>query len=857
MLTLSHRICERLASVRYARKVISALLLAASAVGLTGAPADSIPAHLTGQSEVHGTVVVQAEGRSTALAGVPFTLKCGIQPEQTLSTLSDNDGQFRFTGLEPGACSLEANVEGFSPFSRTITVRPNESSVEGVGLVLAAVAASVDVHAQVSEVTDQTANAKKTFSDVELSALPTAQPRVRDVLPLIPGVVRTKNGTLYIKGEAENQGMLLVDSTQMVDPVTGTFSIEIPESAVQTVSVDEAPFNARYGGFSGGLTTVETKAPPAEWKYALMDFIPGMRGKDGHIVGVSSETPRAFVGGPLLPDKINISESFDYIIRNRPVRGQPWPINETKTRGFNSFTDLQAILSPRHLLSASVAAFSMRTEFADISSLIPQTASSNSGLRGAYVTLNDSYQFSSGTLMTMFRYTRFDSNAYPQGYQDMMMTPEGWRGNFFNSWTRTANQFEGLPTFEFSRKNWHGSHDVTIGADLVHRSYTGNSQSRPTDLIREDGSLAERIAYRGPGVLEAADTEMSEFAQDHWVVTERFAVDTGIRLTSQSNGRTGALSPRLGLAYLLDRSQKTVLRAGVGVFYDRVPLLATTFVDNPARVVSLYDEAGGLVGAPMAYRNVYVEPDGRVRTSGDPGTSARNVTWNVSLDRRLSRNLTSRLSYLHSQTSDVYAVDPLAAGATGEPLLALEHTGNSLYREFQASLTYRAGERSQVNAAYIHSSSRGDLNALSTLYVPFAEPTIRRGANTWLASDIPNRLVGSGIFRLPWRLTVSPVIDVHTGLRYSDVDTLQNYVETPNSRRFPTYFSLDMKIYREFRIPGPSKLNNHSVRLGIYSLNLTNHQNARDVINNISSPYFGHFVGLQHRVTGFVFDFVK
>ena len=309
------------------------------------------------------------------------------------------------------------------------------------------------------------------------------------------------------------------------------------------------------------------------------------------------------------------------------------------------------------------------------------------------------------------------------------------------------------------------------------------------------------------------------------------------------------------MAYSLDRSHRTVLRAGVGVFYDRVPLLATTFVGNPTRVVSLYDQGGRPVGVPMVYQNVYVDQNGRVRTGGDPGTSARNVTWNVGVDRELRRNLTTRLTYLQSQTSDVYKVEPLV-GATG-PLLGLEHTGNSRYREFQASLNYRVGEGSQVSAAYIRSSTRGDLNALASMFVPFAEPVIRPGANTWLASDIPNRIVGSGIIQLPWRLTISPVIDVHTGLRYSAVDTLQDYVGTPNSHRFPTYFSLDVKIYREFRLPGPSLLRNHSVRLGIYSLNLTNHQNARDVINSIESPYFGHFVGFQHRVTGFVFDYVR
>jgi hypothetical protein len=823
-------------------------------------PAESVPgtpAARETKSEVHGVVATQTDNHPTALAGVPVTLKRTFQPEQTRSTVSNNDGVFQFAGLDPGSYLLEVNLEGFSPISRTIVVQPNNSRIENVQLEFAVVTASVDVSAQVSGVAEHTTDAQETLTNRELTALPMAESQVRDVLTLVPGVVRTQNGTLYIKGEAENQGMLLVDSTQMVDPVTGTFSAGIPTSAVESVVVYDTPFNARYGGFSGGLTTVETKAPPSNWQFKLMDFIPGVRGKNGHLMGVSSETPRVFFGGPLLKDKLSFSESFDYIVRNRAIRGLPWPIDETKTRGFNSFTDVQAILSPKHLLTASVTAFSMRTQFADINALVPQSASANSGFHGAYVTLNDSYQFNPGTLTTMFRYARFDSNAYPQGDQDMVITPEGWRGNFFNTWDRTANQFEAMPMFEIARKSWLGTHNLTIGADLVHASYTGTNQSRPTQLLGEDGSLAERIDYRGHGVLDGADTEIAEFAQDHWSINERLAFDIGMRLSTQSNGRGAALAPRAALVYSLDHSHKTVLRAGVGVFYDRVPLLATTFIANPTRVVSFYEQAGSPTGGPIVYQNVFMEPNGRIHTNGDPGTSARNIRWNIGLDRELRRNLSARVNYLQSKTSDVYTVEPLAGTASGSAVLALEHTGNSRYREFQASLNYRVGEESQVSIAYIRSSTRGDLNALGSMFVPFAEPVIRPGANTWLASDVPNRVVSSGIFQLPWHLTVSPVIDVHTGLRYSDVDTFQDYVGAPNSHRLPRYFSLDVKIYREIKLPGPTLLRNHSVRIGIYSLNVTNHQNALAVFNSTASPYFGHFVGFQHRVTGFVLDYVR
>ena len=39
----------------------------------------------------------------------------------------------------------------------------------------------------------------------------------------------------------------------MVDPVTGSLAIGIPIEAIQTLNIYKTPYNAQYGGFSGGF----------------------------------------------------------------------------------------------------------------------------------------------------------------------------------------------------------------------------------------------------------------------------------------------------------------------------------------------------------------------------------------------------------------------------------------------------------------------------------------------------------------------------------------------------------------------------------------------------------------------------
>ena len=811
--------------------------------------------------EIHGIVSrVDQHGGTTGLSGILVTLNIKSREAGPWSTLSDNEGRFQFATLTPGTYLLEVRLGGFKPFATTIVVHAGESFAQDVDLELATVAVSIDVQGQAPEITAHSADPDATLTEHHFPALPMAQQRFTEALRLVPGVVRTMDGTANIKGEVANQGMLLVDSAQMVDPVTGGFSVGVPLASVDTLNVFETPYSAQYGGFSGGLSTIETKAPPSEWQYSLMDFVPGIRGKNGQIVGVSAETPRLFVGGPLIKNRVNVSEAFDYTIKNRPVRGQPWPVNENKLRGFTSFTNLQAILSPKHLFTANLAAFSERNQFADINALVPQGASSNSGSKGVFVTLGTTDQFSFGTVSTTFRYTRFDSNAYGQGDQDLLITPEGLGGNAFNRWARTSNQFEVLPTLQVRQKHWRGSHDLTIGADVVHQYYDGASHSNPIEILRENRSLAEQIVFQGSNALHGADTQLSEFAQDHWVVNKHLAVDSGVRVTTQSNGRSAAFAPRLGLAYSLGESHKTVLRAGAGVFYDRVSLLAATFPQNPMRVLTLFDQAGSIMGAPIVLHNAYIDFSGAgptVRAGSDPGTSPRNVTWNIEVEHELNARASLKVGYLQSQTSSLFVVSPW--GESSEmPVLGLSHDGNSHYREFQAGVHYRAGRRGDLNIAYLRSQAKGSLNTLSDAYVPFERPIVRPNMNDYLASDIPNRLLGSGVFELPRGFTISPVVDLHTGFRYSNVDVLNNYVGRPNSQRFPTYFSLDMKLYRDFKLPAfAGRLKDRRFRIGIYSLNLTNHLNPHDVFNNVTSPVFGHFVGFQHRVNGMLIDIVK
>jgi len=811
---------------------------------------------------IRGTVSAPSqEGKPNPLEGIRVELAKSSQGSESLATVTDSVGHFEFTQLAEGTYTLSVKQEGFKPFAETVSFSANQALVADIALALDTIVDKVEVKEQAASLPTESSSPASTVNNTQLETLPLAQQKFRDALPIVPGVIRTLDGKLSVRGASENQGMLEVDSAKTVDPVTGSFSIPVPIDAIQKVSVDKTPFSAEKGGFSGGLTTIETTPPPSDWFYKVKDFNVSLRGKNGHFVGISQATPRVSFGGPIGDGKLSFSEVFEYDVRRDPVRGLAWPKNEIKSQGFNSFTRVQAILSPQHVFNADVNVFPMRTEFANITALVPQTASSDYNQKGISAGISDLHSFRSGALLRIaLRYTRFDSNAHGQGAADMLVNPEGWDGNFFSSWTRTANQFEAYPTFQFAPKKWLGRHELKIGLDVTHRSYVGNSLSHPVQLLREDGTLAEEISFTGNGPLSASATDVEEFIQDRWMVNDHLSIDVGGRLTSETVGRAAAFAPRVGFAFSPRKDQKTVLRAGAGLFYDRVSLLEADFVHNPQRTVSFFDGTGKLIGTPIFYQNAYVGNGAgplASRVLPGPDTSPRSFVSNIEVDRQLWSNAVLRVSYIYSQTRDMFVVNPVPGMFGSAGLLGLFHSGRANYHEFETTLHFRPAQHADLNVSYIWSRARGDLNTVSSVFLPFEQPVIRPNVSGILPSDVPNRVVSWGVFHLPWSLTVSPVVDVHTGYPYSNIDVLQNYAGLPNGSRFPTFFSADAQVYRDFHLHLPlmEHGSRHKVRVGLYSINLTNHGNFREVYSNVTSPFFGRFTGFQRRVDGFILSF--
>lgn len=812
---------------------------------------------------IRGTVTTKQQNTESGVAGIP--VKLAIQPPQgnPLVSGSDDAGHFQFDALQPGNYILSVEQEGFKPVLISISMSPGQAITQNIRLELQIFTDQVEVHEESQTIsTESVSTPAQVVSHRELVSIPTAHEKTTEVLTVTPGVIQTLDKKISLKGSDESQSLLLVNSARTTDPVTGSLSVPIPTDAVESFSVFKTPYDSGLGNFTGGLTTIDTKTPPDQWTYKIKNPIPSILGKNGHMVGIAEATPGLSFGGPVSSGKLLFSEVFQYEMKKTTVRGLPWPYDISKKQGWNSFTTLQAILSQKQTLTFTVNAFPLRQQHYDINALIPQPASNDLDQSGASVGLSDHYVFDSGAVLTTTaQYTRFDSNAHGQGPEDMLITPEGYGGNYFNQWSRRGKEFQFFPTYNLATIHWLGRHEIKFGIDVDWRSYFGTNSSHPIQINRTDGTLAETINFAGVGSRIASDTTVAEFVQDHWVMDSHWALDFGGRLSSETGGWKAAFAPRLGVAFAPGNDSKTVIRAGAGLFYNVSPLLAHDFSVNPTRTVSYFDASSQPIGSAITYTNAYVggvNPISGAPLPNEVNTSPRNFTWSVEGNRQIRSNILARASYIDSHTTYVFLINPFTTIPTLPSYLGLTNTGSARYREIETSVRYTFLEKYQVNGSYIWSRSRGDLNNLSSVLIPFEQPVIRRNAYGILPYDVPNRFLTWAIVPIIWKVTFSPLLDVHSGYPYSNIDTLQNYVGTPNGQRFATYLSLDLKVYKIFRVPYLTSRsgNGHHLRLGAYTRNVTNHGNFNAVYNNVTSPNFGQFAGFLDRTEGAVIDFV-
>lgn len=778
---------------------------------------------------IQGSVTTQ--NAAISLGGALVSLSTDRTTE-VATVFAEADGTFRFEGLAAGVYSVSAALEGFELRSATVTVAWNQTAAVPLDLRLA-LADSIEVVARAGTIvpTTGTLATGEALTGRQLEEIGIVG-GLQAALRLLVSVIEVPGG-VAIKGGRPSQASVQLGPGMFVDPATGLSQVKLPDDAIDSVTVLPNPYAVEYGRFSSGLVLIQTRRASDHWKTRLNNLDPSFRTKRHepfNIIGISTFGPRVETGGPILKERLFLQQSAQYRYRTSEVASRPQDDLKT-SHAFSSFTRLDANLSPRHSLVAAGGFFPSLSTFATLGTFTPPNAAAD--LEGDVNTLSVTER--SLWSNALFSETTVEMNQYrtevrPQRSTPMELLPETTLGSFFNRQMRKTSTYQLIETVSGSRTGRGGLHLFKAGFDLLHSRFEGRSASAPLLIRRSDGRLVRRLDFGPPTRQLINSTDLALFAQDRVQPNSRWYLEFGGRLDRDGVIRRLNMTPRVGAAVLLNESGGAALRSGLGFFYERTPSAAGVFNQYESAAETRYAADGVTPLGPAIFFRHTSAPD--LHTS-------RSLTWDLAYDHRFNPRWAVHAGVISRRGSHELLVVPVAGVDTSE--LRLHSDGRSSYREAEFGVHFTKGSAFDLNASYVRSAARADLNAFTTFYDSVVWPVVGENQYAPAKADAPHRLLARGRAMPTSSWLLVGVLDWRTGLPYSVVDEALDFVGARNSHRFPDYLRLDVGIERRIR------LFKFRPWVGVRADNALNAWLPTDVQANRSSPAFGSFYNSDFR----------
>lgn len=749
-------------------------------------------------------------------------------------------GRCQFSDLPAGPAELKAEKEGFYAV-RLADVQIGFGS--GIGITLPHVQELEEVINVVESPpaidTEQT-ETHEHLTAMDIINIPyPATNDYRNVLNFIPGVQQDASGQPHFAGAETYQTMVLFDGFNVTQPSNGQLLLRVAPDALRSIRTETSRYSAEYGKGSGGVLELDSGTGDNHLRFLATNFVPSIQSKKG--LAFNEFNPRLVLAGPVRKGKLWFYDAFDMDYLKTIVPELPSGQDSDLSSRFDNFVKLQASIASRDTLTGGFNYNYFHDPHSGISPANPQASVPVFTEPIYQASVKEQHDFSGGALLeTGFGFNRYDLNEAAHGSAPYFLTPETAGGSYyFNAHTRAARS-ELLSNLFLSPHHWLGEHDFTFGVDLDRLRYDAAFLRQPIVYLREGQTSPPALGcfastpspctrystFPGAPSSHTFNSEASVFAQDRWHPNKRLLLEAGVRFDWDQIVRNSLVSPRLSATYALDRSGRTKLSAGIGVFYDATPLFLIARPRAGTRQDFFFSNSGATTGPIVS---TFLVDTNQLQ-------APRYGNWSVSLERKLPASVYLKAEYVQKKGSHGMVYDLLNAGALNGSF-ALENTRQDHYDALQieARRAFRNGH--MLFASYMRSHSRSnqvlDFNVDNPQFNP-QEP----GPYPW---DAPNRFLSWGLLPIYKGFDFAYSTDLRSGFPFSVVNDQLQLAEPPGSRRFPTWFTLNTHIERRFHAFGYS----WAIRGGFD--NITGRHNYTYVNNDINSAAFLTFGNYEGR----------
>lgn len=901
----------------------SVVLLAASVFAASASAQQTITsATLSGHVEDSGRAVI---------SGASVTVR-NLETNLTRTSTSDTNGMFRFPYLPVGSYEINVQATGFADFKRQLTLALGQTVDVSLGLSVAGVTESVNVAADLPVNESARTQVAENVLPSEIDSLPLNGRNYLDLAALTPGVARNNpvanqrfpetsavpGSGLSITGQRFINNGFVVDGMSANDDAADLPGTFYSQEVIREFEVISSGGIAQFGRASGGFVNIITKSGTNNYRGRLYGFLRNQRFDARNPLAASKDPLTqaqygASLGGPMRKDRTFFFTNFE---QTRLHNSTVITISPANVAAVNSRLDAIGYAGPSistgvvptgfrgtnflfrfdHQLSRSNQ-FSVRYSLYDIDSINSRNVGGlNAVSRGTAlndrdqtIAVSDVSTLSSRTINeARFQYTRSRLGAPANDEVGPAVNISGVASFGTATFSPTGRD---LDTYEFvdTITTQRGAHSVKAGVDyLLNRlnvTFPGALQGVYT-FSSLGNFLANRYAtfqqaFGAPGQFQS-NPNIGFFLQDEWRPTSRLTLNAGLRYDAQFlpdpiTTDVNNFAPRLGVAYA-PGDRKTVIRASFGIYFDRLPLRATSNVlqrdGTKYRAAVL---AFGQPGAPV-FPNVLTAFPSNVLvsiTTIDPNIkNSYSEQFSVQVERELTSSTSLSVGYLHtrglhiilSRNANVPTV-PASAGVFNlgrpDPRFAnvgrFESSGDSYYNAMTVSLKHRLQRWFGMRVSYTLSKAIDD--AGNAFFFTPQDNFNLRDEQGLSDNDQRHRLTVSGTFEAPAgesdQLIKRAVSGFQLSYIFSYASRLPFNVVTGTDRNFDTnvndrpvgvgrnsgkgfnFASLDLRLSRRFRLSERMQL--EALAEGFNVLNRANFQLPNNVFGTgaTSLPSFG------------------
>ncbi|MFL6253451.1 MAG: TonB-dependent receptor domain-containing protein, partial [Pyrinomonadaceae bacterium] len=739
------------------------------------------------QAVTYATIGGRVEdANGAALPGVSIKAT-NIETNQNRTSTTDEEGRYRLAYLVVGTYQLRVEKAGFATLTKQLTLTIGQALEVPLVLHVAGVAESVEVTgADVPLVETARTQLAETIVPKEIDTLPLNGRNYLDLAALTPGVTRTNPvanqrfpetsavpGTgLSITGQHFINNGFVVDGLSANDDAADLAGTFYSQEVIREFEVITAGGIAEFGRAAGGVVNIVTRSGTNDFKGRVYGFLRNQRLDARNPLSPSKEPFTqaqygASFGGPLKRDRSFFFSNFERTRLDNVVAVTVTPaavaaVNARLDRvGFAGARvttglvptgfDTTNFLFRLDQQAGKTSQLTARYNLYDIESFNARNVgglnavSRGTGLedRDQTVALSLATTLSDRALNeARFQHTR-SRLAAPVNDEAGPAVNIAGVANFgaatFSPTARDLDTFELVDNVSTER----GAHSLKVGANLlldrVNITFPGALQGVYTFSSLANFQAGRYATFQqafGQATQSQSNPNVGLFAQDAWKPRHDLTLNLGLRYDVQllpRPVRTDAdnFAPRAGLAYspdFLGRDHRTVLRASYGIFFDRLPLRATSnALQRDGSKYRLAVLPFGAAGAPAFPSRLEAFPEGllvSVMTIDPRVRSAYSQQASLQVERELSGAISFSVGYLHVRGEHIILSRnvnvprfPASAGVfnLGRPdsrfgnVSRYESSGDSYYDGLLVSFHRRFSRRAQARVSYTLSKAIDDV----------------------------------------------------------------------------------------------------------------------------------------------------